>query len=225
MKESDFSELLPECCRIGFASIEDYDDDERRRVEAFLPDVKTVILVAHHIMHSLEWVWFRFSTERLNETCPADMHAKSIAERICNKLNGEGCKSVLLPYPGKCGVMFKTLAIKTGLGELGDSFLFMNADWGAWVHLRVVLTNADIEFEKPICQDACNHCGKCVEACPAGAIMENDFDGIKCRDKMREISNSLGNVPYIFECEFCLRACPIGEEPKEVLVSYKGEID
>jgi epoxyqueuosine reductase QueG len=221
MKESDFSGLVPECCRIGFASIEEYDKDERVNVEAFLGDVKTVIVIAHHVMHSLEWVWFRFSTERLNETCPADLHTKSVSERICNKLNEKGYRSVLLPYPGKCGVTFKTLAIKTGLGELGDSFLFMNADWGPWIHLSVVLTDTDVEFEKTICQEVCDHCGKCVVACPSGAIMENDFDGIKCRDKMRETSKTLGNVPYIYECELCLRACPISEGPEEVLVSFK----
>ena len=220
MKQSDFSNLLSECCRIGFASIEEYDEDERGKIEAFLPDVKTVIVVAHHIRHSLEWIWFRFSADGSDETCPADLHTKLTIEKICNELEREGFKSMVLPYPGQCGVMFKTLAIKTGLGQLGDSFLFMNADWGPWVHLRVVLTNADIEFEKPASQEACNHCRKCIEACLSGAIMEDDFNGIKCRDNMKEIRKSLGDTPYTFECEVCLRACPVGEKPKEVLVTY-----
>jgi len=108
------------------------------------------------------------------------------------------------------------------LGQLGDSFLFMNADWGPWIHLRVVLTEAPVEFERRAAPEACTHCGACLQACPSGAIMEHDFDGLKCRDGMHGLRNSLGKVPYIFEGERCLRACPIGQAPHEVLVAYKG---
>jgi ferredoxin len=188
-----------------------------------LPNVQTVVVVAHHVMHSLEWTWFTFQGEAGGETCPADLHAKSMGKRICHTLEVEGHRSVLLPYPGPCGVMFKTLAAQTGLGQLGDSFLFMNADWGPWIHLRVVLTEAQIEFEHRSAPEACTHCGACLGACPSGAIMEDDFDGLKCRDGMRGLRNSLGKVPYIYECEQCLRACPIGPAPHEVLVSYKPE--
>ena len=51
--------------------------------------------------------------------------------------------------------------------------------------------------------------------------MKNDFDGLRCRNKMREIRSALGTVPYVFECERCLRACPVGTAPREVLVSYE----
>ena len=221
MRQDDFSKLLPACCRVGFASIDQYDTDERRAIQTFLPDVRTVIVVAHHVMHSLEWTWFSFEGEPGGETCPADLHAKSMSKRIRRMLEAEGHRSLLLPYPGSCGVMFKTLAAQTGLGQLGDSFLFMNADWGPWIHLRVVLTDAEIEFERRSAPEACTHCGACRSACPSGAIMENDFDGLKCRDGMRGLRNSLGKVPYIYECERCLRACPIGPAPHEVLVSYK----
>lgn len=221
MRQNDFSALLPRCCRVGFASIHQYDADERGAIERFLPDVQSVIVIAHHVMHSLEWTWFAFDAEPQGETCPADLHTKSMGRRICHALEAKGHQSVLLPYPGECGVMFKTLAARTGLGHLGDSFLLMNADWGPWMHLRVVLTDAEIAFEQPKVQQACTHCGRCVAACPSGAIMENDFDGLKCRDGMRGIRNSLGKIPYVFECEKCLRACPIGQAPREVLVAYE----
>ena len=220
MRQQDFEDIIPECCRIGFASIDQYDIDERAKIETFLPEVKTIIVVAHHIRHSLEWVWFNFQADGSGETCPADLHAKLTVEKIRNKLDRKGFKGIIPPYPGPCGLMFKTLAIKTGLGQLGDNYLFMNTDWGPWIHLRVVLTNAQIDFEKTESRRACNHCGNCIEACLSGAIMESDFDGIKCRDSMRAIKKSLINKPYNYECEVCLRACPVGEKPKEVTVSY-----
>jgi len=221
VRQEDLSQLLPDCCRIGLASIDQCDDHEVDALRGFLPDVQTVIVVAHHVMHALEWTWFTFEAERRGETCPADLHTKAMAEKVAETLGQEGCGSTLLPYPGECGVMFKTLAARTGLWHLGDSFLLMNADWGPWMHLRIVLTDAEIAFEQPKVQQACTHCGRCVTACPSGAIMANDFDGLKCRDGMRGIRNSLGKIPYVFECERCLRACPIGQAPREVLVAYK----
>lgn len=220
MEKSDFDKILPECCSIGFASIDQYNIDERAKIETFLSDVTTIIIIAHHIRHSLEWIWFKFSGDGYNETCPADLHTRLTLEKICNKLNRKGFKSVVLPYPGQCGVMFKTLAAKTGLGQLGDNYLFMNKDWGPWIHLRVILTDVEIDSDITGSQEACTHCGKCIEACLSGAIMENNFDGIKCRDNMRAIRNSLENMPNVFECEVCLRACPVGEKPEEVIVSY-----
>jgi hypothetical protein len=63
MRQNDFSGLLPACCRIGFASIDQYDADEQSAMRTFLPDVHTIIVVAHHVMHSLEWTWFAFDAE------------------------------------------------------------------------------------------------------------------------------------------------------------------
>lgn len=221
MKQSDLSELLPACCRVGSASVNQYDDDEKDKIRTFLPDAQTVVVIAHHVTHSLEWIWFEFPGDRAGETCPADLHAKAAAEEIRHALDRNGYATVVLPYPGECGLMFKTLAAKTGLGQLGDNYLFMNGDWGPWIHLRAVLTNASIATEAPVPQEACTHCGKCIEACPAGAILPDDFDGLRCRSKMREIRTGLGDLPTLFECERCLRACPVGASPREVLVSYR----
>ncbi len=77
---------LPDCCSSGVVSIEKVGADEASSSTALLPTVKTIIVIGHHITHSLEWVWFKFPTERIGETCPADLHAKSVAERVCNGL-------------------------------------------------------------------------------------------------------------------------------------------
>ena len=221
--EKDLSVLLPECCRIGFATIEDYQGTEREQLLVRLPSTQTVVVIAHHVHNSLEWTWLKFRAARTGETSPADIHCLSMAEHIANRLESNGNQALIVPYPGISGLMFKTIALPTRLGTLGDNFLFMNNDWGPWMHLRVILTDGVIRHTRPQEEDACTHCGKCIEACPAGAIQQGRFDGLACRDQMREMSKTKCDSSFCFECELCLRACPIGTQPKEILVRFKGD--
>lgn len=224
ISEDHFTDLIPECCRIGFASISAYRGLEKKRLLEALPTTKTVVVIAHHIQDSLEWKWLRFSATRGGETCPADIHCLSIAERIECCLHSLGYQSAILPYPGICGLMFKTIAVQCGLGKLGDNFLFMNDTWGPWIHLRVLLTNANIKYSPLNLDSGCNHCGNCIEICPASAIAPDDFDGIACRNGMREMDRIECDGSYIYECEKCLRVCPIGKQPREIEVRYKSII-
>lgn len=90
------------------------------------------------------------------------------------------------------------------------------------MHLRVVLTDALIAFTRPEPSDACTHCGKCHEACPAQAFQGGSFNGLACRDKMREMGQYKSDGSTCFECELCLRACPIGSQPQEIVVRFKA---
>jgi len=221
--QKDIAALLPECCRIGFAAVDAYKDSEREQIETRLPGTETVIAIAHHIQDSLEWTWLKFPAARGGETCPADMHCLTMAERIANKLGTLGFRSDIVPYPGICGLMFKTLAIPAGLGALGDNFLFMNAEWGPWMHLRIVLTDAEIQYAPQTTDSGCTHCGKCMAVCPVQAIASNGFNGLACRTCMRETAVRVCDGSYVYECEECLRACPIGQPPREIEVRFKSK--
>jgi epoxyqueuosine reductase len=219
--EAQFNDLLPECCRIGFASIGDYQGAERSRIVEQMPSAQSVIVIAHHVQDSLEWTWFKFPAARNGETSPADMHCLAMAERVSNRLCANGAQCLILPYPGICGLMFKTIALPTGLGLLGDNFLFMNEEWGPWIHLRILLTDAAVDHTRRQATDACTHCGKCIQACPAHVFRAGTFNGLACRDKMREMSKTESDRSFCFECELCLRACPVGRQPKEIRVRFK----
>lgn len=215
-----FAELIPECCRIGFASIHAYTGTEKEQLLEVLPSTNSVIVIAHHIQDSLEWKWLKFQAARGGETCPADIHCLSIAERIEHYLDSLGYRTSIIPYPGISGPMFKTIAIKSGLGKLGDNFLFMNDTWGPWIHLRVLITDAKIEYTPLNLESGCNHCGHCIEACPAGAISAKHFNGISCREYIREFDRVECDGSYLFECEQCMRVCPIGKQPREIEIKY-----
>jgi len=221
MTETELRNLLPPCCRIGFAPIEDYEGQEKERILAAFPAARTVVVIAHHVQDSLEWTWLKFPAARNGETSPADIHTLASTERVMNRLMADGHQAFISPYPGICGVMFKTLALPTGLGTLGDNYLFMNEDWGPWIHLRVLFTDADIRIDRRKIANACTHCGRCIDVCPAGAFRNGSFDGLACRDKMRELARTQCDGSFVFECELCLRACPVGTQPREIEVRFK----
>ncbi len=214
--------LVPSCCNIGFADIGSYTEEEQSRLFEVLGTAKAVIVVGHHIKESLEWSWFRFEAERNNNTCAADLHIKGVMEKVSQRLELEGYKSIILPYPGRCGMLFKNLAAKTGMGQVGDSFLFLHPLWGPWIHLRVLVTEAEISvLNNSLDKDICIHCGRCISSCPGNAIGYGTFDGNKCNEAQAEEAKKLSVEGYIFKCEKCARVCPVGNIPQEVVIHKK----
>ena len=201
---------IPECCEVTKIDINEFQKKEQEILEDYLPSVESIIVLAHHIRNSREWIWTEMKAERGNCTCIADLHAKDSINKIKNNSELEAYNSKLIPYPKASGIRFKKLAEKTELGEIGDNFLFLHKDWGPWVHLRVLLTDARINNGQKISkkEEVCIHCGKCVEACPVNAISQNGFNSQKCRERQENLNNS-------HSCEICARICPIGEKPEK----------
>ena len=216
----EIKNLIPECCTVDEIDINKYNKSERRALEEFLPAVKSIIVLGHHIRNSREWVWTPMKSERENCTCIADLHTKDIMKKIKNYIKSEGYNSKIIPYPGVSGIRFKKIAMKTKMGEIGDNFLFLHKEWGPWVHLRVLVTNSKINSNQETTLDeVCIHCAKCIKACPVNAIGQDSFNKERCntRQEQLEVSHS---------CEICARSCPIGETPEKIkVVKAEGKYD
>jgi epoxyqueuosine reductase len=216
-------EILPPCCNLSAAAVERYSAEGLSLIHSFLPDARTVLVLGHHIRASLEWAWFPLAAERGGNTCAADLHAKSVMEAIERQLMLSGHKSAILPYPNDCGISFKRLAAQTGMGELGESFLFLHHTWGPWVHLRVLLTDALVADGKWEPKEICTHCGKCIEACPGKALSVGNHDQQACGRCQQSLRDSfMINAEYRYKCEVCARVCPVGEAPQEIVVQDKN---
>ena len=203
-------DLIPECCTVDKIDINEFNKKEKRALEEFLPSVKSIIILGHHIRNSREWIWTQMKSERGNCTCIADLHAKDTINKIKNHIKSKGNNSKTIPYPKASGVRFKKIAKKTEMGEIGDNFLFLHHKWGPWIHLRVLLTDAQINSTQAISSsDVCIHCGKCIEACPVNALSETNFNIKKCRERQEQLDSS-------HSCEICARSCPIGEAPEKI---------
>lgn len=115
------------------------------------------------------------------------------------------------PYRGV--IPHKTAAVLSGLGFVGKSGLFLSTEYGSKVRLATILTNAPLQNELPVIENACGDCTICQKACPAGAIFgekpttdgERNFDAEKCSKYMKEHFQDIGRGSV---CGVCIKVCP-----------------
>ncbi len=108
----------------------------------------------------------------------------------------------------------RTLAYKSGLGYFGKNNLLINDKYGSYIFLGTILTNLELEKDKPLDKN-CRNCDKCVKICPTGAINEQGIlNSQLClsyitqkkgelTDKEKELINNC-----IYGCDLCIRVCP-----------------
>jgi len=101
----------------------------------------------------------------------------------------------------------KRIAVGAGLGWPGRNNLLVTPRFGAQVRLVTVLTDLELEPDRPI-ENGCGSCRACVTACPARAIGENpaEFKHLDCFAKLKEFQSKRYVSQYI--CGLCVKACP-----------------
>ncbi len=65
---------------------------------------------------------------------------------------------------------FEQCAIDCGLGERGLSGSILTDDFGPFQRWVFILTDAVIPEDEKVLPHLCDHCGKCIQACPGHAI-------------------------------------------------------
>ena len=110
----------------------------------------------------------------------------------------------------------KTVATRAGLGWIGKSALLINKQLGASFRLSSVLTDAVFETADPVNSSFCANCDLCVQACPAQAILNLNWEAGMARDSYynaalcyqagKGYSAALQIDSTI--CGICIAACP-----------------
>lgn len=91
-------------------------------------------------------------------------------------------------------------AAEAGLGEVGDNRLLISPRYGSRLGLGAVVTSREIE-ETPRPEatgNACNHCNKCISACPEQALSKGTLDIFKCRNVTGSVSGLMRPVVFRF---------------------------
>ena len=114
-------------------------------------------------------------------------------------------------------ISHKLAAVHSGAGYIGKSALFISNEFGPAVRLATVLT--DVPLAEPVIKYSISLCGDCTlcrDACPAGAILGNNysegmersaiFDAKKCSDYMKKAYQHIGRGAV---CGICIGVCPM----------------
>ncbi|MGF1523740.1 MAG: tRNA epoxyqueuosine(34) reductase QueG [Leptolyngbyaceae cyanobacterium] len=113
-------------------------------------------------------------------------------------------------------VQEKFWAQQAGIGWIAKNGNVITRDYGSWVFLGEVLTNLDLEPDKPHTVH-CGTCTRCLDACPTGAIAAPFVvDANRCiayhtiENRSETLPNAIVNnmQGWVAGCDICQDVCP-----------------
>ncbi len=113
----------------------------------------------------------------------------------------------------------RELAFRSGLGDLGQSCCLINRRHGSYIVLGTILLDFAVEPKEIRKNKMCLNCGRCMAACPTGALVEPYvIDPFRCISYLTQaagvirtdLRTAMGN--RIYGCDCCQEACPHNEK-------------
>lgn len=163
---------------VGVVKVEDLPEHSEQ-IERMLPGAKSVLVLA--TCHSLASLrsgvneLAQFDTIHTYNECARASHAAA------RSLETHGFLSAGVPAfipldmdePGKGmrgEICWRRAGVRAGLGSYGESGALVTKEYGQAIRLSGVVTTAELAPDAPLKEDVCEHCMRCVEACPVSAL-------------------------------------------------------
>ncbi|MDF2873475.1 MAG: queG 5 [Sporomusa sp.] len=200
---------------VGFACVDDYQSPKSYEITKFLPDAKSIIVLAFKTLTSCE---SPSMSAAQNGYLDLGSFARTASYRIARLLENKykaKVATVSISYPIEIHNDRKAIAdfsqrhaaVAAGLGIFGRHNLVIHPRFGTRVIFTSIITNLDLQPSDKCDQDFCIHCNLCVKNCPARALDEEGrTDVMKC----------LGHSqPYGLVADVTFQLQRLGRSPEE----------
>jgi epoxyqueuosine reductase len=188
-----------------------------------LPSAKTIIVLGVYAYDKA--ADFRYARQELRGKTARTYNyypvVRRIAESVAAFIEKKGHKALHGQH-----VPLKFTANRIGLGVYGKNGIFQTEQYGSYIALRDVLTDAEIEPDQFAgISSPCENCDRCLAACPTGAL----YAPYKVNPKLcinpltrsdryidPDIREKMSN--WIHGCDICQEVCPSNRNlaPREI---------
>jgi len=163
---------------VGVVSVADLPE-HAESIRRILPSARTVVAIASR--HSASSIRSANIQVAQFDTIHTYGEVERAAHATARFLESEGYPSAGVPAfipldmrdpkKGMVGeICWRRAAVRSGIGSYGENGLLVTRELGSAVRISGVVTAADLEADPPLEQEACDHCMRCVEACPPRAL-------------------------------------------------------
>lgn len=200
------------------ASLSWMNNPKRREIRLVMSDVQSVIAVALNY-YTEETPPFSPQSPKISRYAWGRDYHKVMHKKLkllsqWLEAQGEGIRA--LYYADTGPIQDKVWAQQAGLGWVGKNSNLITRDYGSWVFLGEILTNALLTPDRPHTEH-CGTCSRCIEACPTQAITQPfvvdanrciAYHTIENRGEFLpgEIAHNLQN--WVAGCDICQEVCP-----------------
>jgi ferredoxin len=220
---------------IGIAPGEAFTAEEAGALGAQFGAIRSVIVLAQRIVDPVQLVRFYAGGTYDNSGVAAsfcDALLRDACWRVVEIIREAGYRAAVLRNQRygvddpRHSISYKKAAVLAGLGAFGKSQLLIHPEWGPWIWLRAVVTDAPLAPDARTDFSPCDDCSLCIAACPSGALTEDGFNRAACEGFASDGLSLCGGRRISplgrFNCGKCVRACPIGLAPPLLIEGAGG---
>ena len=211
---------------VGVASAKGFScAPEGHRPSDYLPAAKSVISYACSLNFGAVAALPKSRNEYFLEFEQANSMLNNCGYKTAKFLERKGFSSIAFPATASIGdgkrlkgdISNKHAAVASGLGLFGLNNLVLTPQFGSRIRFGTIVTATELTPDKPQDDSLCDRCGKCVNACPAGAL-DNWKESFNPQEGWRMAKERCYH--YIFvklagkRCGMCIASCPksLGEK-------------